>query len=73
MVDKQFASGNNLSPEPWTGPDTRDRGIRCLIAPRFLALSGYKPCDDAYRLKTKRKAGMLSVAVKEEEGKAASG
>ena len=28
---------------------------------------------ESYRLKTKRKAGMLSVAVKEEEGKAASG
>ena len=39
VVDKQFASVNNLSPEPWTGQDTRDRGIRCLIAPRFLALS----------------------------------
>ena len=28
---------------------------------------------ESYRLKTKRKAGMLSVAVKEEDGKAASG
>ena len=28
---------------------------------------------ESYRLKTKRKAGMLSVAVKEEEGKAAAG
>ena len=28
---------------------------------------------ESYRLKTRRKAGMLSVAVKEEEGKAVSG
>ena len=39
MVDKQFASVNNVPPEPWTGQDTRDRGMRCLIAPHFLALS----------------------------------
>ena len=39
MVDKQFASVNNVRPEPWTGQDTRDRGMRCLIAPHFLALS----------------------------------
>ena len=26
-------------PEPWTEQDTRDRGMRCLIAPHFLALS----------------------------------
>ena len=39
VVDKQFASVNNVPPEPWTGQDTRDRGMRCLIAPRFLALS----------------------------------
>ena len=43
MVDKQFASVNNVSPEPWTGQDTRDRGMRCLIAPHFLALS--ELCD----------------------------
>ena len=39
MVDKQFSSVNNVPPEPWTGQDTRDRGMRCLIAPHFLALS----------------------------------
>ena len=39
VVDKQFASVNNVPPEPWTGQDTRDRGMRCLIAPHFLALS----------------------------------
>ena len=39
MVDKQFASVNNVPPEPRTGQDTRDRGMRCLIAPHFLALS----------------------------------
>ena len=38
VVDKQFASVNNVRPEPWTGQDTRDRGMRCLIAPQFLAL-----------------------------------
>ena len=38
MVDKQFVSVNNVPPEPWTGQDTRDRGMRCLIAPHFLAL-----------------------------------
>ena len=38
MGDKQFASVNNVPPEPWTGQDTRDRGMRCLIAPHFLAL-----------------------------------
>ena len=38
MVDKQFASVNNVPPEPWTGQDTRDRGMRCLIAPHFLVL-----------------------------------
>ena len=39
VVDKQFASVNIVPPEPWTGQDTRDRGMRCLIAPHFLALS----------------------------------
>ena len=39
MIDKQFASVNNVPPEPWAGQDTRDRGMRCLIAPHFLALS----------------------------------
>ena len=42
VVDKQFASVNNVPPEPWTGQDTRDRGMRCLIAPHFLALSKVK-------------------------------
>ena len=39
MVDKQFVSVNNVPPEPWTEQGTRDRGMRCLIAPHFLALS----------------------------------
>ena len=40
VVDKQFASVNNVPPEPWTGQDTRDRGMRCLIALELLRFSG---------------------------------
>ena len=50
MVDKQFASVNNLSTEPWTGQDTRDRGIRCLIAPHFLALSDSRSMHSGTRV-----------------------
>ena len=46
VVAKQFASVNNVPPEPRTGQDIRDRGMRCLIAPHFLALSAAtsSPC-----------------------------
>ena len=59
MVDKQFASVNNAPPEPWTGQDTRDRGMRFLIAPHFLALSSYP----AQETKSKTCMGTCLVAL----------
>ena len=57
MVDKQFSSVNNVPPEPWTGQDTHDRGMRCLIAPHFLVLSFYRVAQEWCRWLTIAKEG----------------
>ena len=65
MVDKQFASVNNVPPEPWTGQDTRDRGMRCLIAPHFLALSRFvaAPGESSDRLAAAAAENEVSAEV----------
>ena len=60
MVDKQFASVNNVPPEPWTGQDTRDRGMRCLIAPHFLALSTLASSNGSQASTDKRKPSVIN-------------
>ena len=59
-------------PEPWIGQDTRDRGMRCLIAPHFLALSSYPhpptatataPAADSTLFRNRPHSGGLAVDV----------